>query len=1056
MRKSRAEQDWSGSYYDQKNHFSVLKYGYDENGVLHFPQNYGIVLPSRMADPDYSITRTFGTNGRTQSIPFDIADAYASTIELNAGGASDTYDITMGVGAFVDVTVNDTDTSTQNSVSVNVRDSNLVNNIATFSDNSLILDYYTYVVFHDLIPVGLPNQVKYVSSFASSVHYVTSVFFQGNNFITFASGAPFAQTIVNLSAGAPPVTILADGQFYTSYIPYASFGLVSGVVFDGTLPVPGFATIPPTYTIDVQSNAGLLALNSVTTYGISINILANSGTVSVTKSGAYTGAFDGINVLGNTGVVNVDYETTGNAITAQVNVGGALQSVANVHGTINLAGLYGLTIDDSGDSGSPPSWLIASKYSQIGDLTFNYDFGYLYQAFWKSGSAVTLRDDIAASFLLRNLNGITTYPYFPFNWSPQSTFIYNYDGDTVADQLSNYFIGPAPPGTTTYGATNLPSGLTLNSTTGLLSGTIPFNSYTGSPYATRISATNGLYTREWTLEWNVGSAIYLDVPFYNPPYPINLDEAAYVSLDAISASDSLGRTPVVTVTGLPTGLVFNSETGVISGTVSAGASAHGPYEVDIRADDGMETADVVFPLIVSGIQLASTPIVQLNHNGDAVDFNLNATTTSGGTLTYSAAGLPDGIVLDTATGQISGTLDSNANTQSPFYVQVTFDDGYSSKSSYITWTVLPAGVMDEISLPTPADQANMVGDYVFFSADATSSLSLQLQFTVEGSPPGLSFTYDPAYLIGIGRAFLYGTVPAEAVSGSPYEVTLTATDGLYSASATFFWQITTTVQPPVLVGDYNGNGTVDAADYTVWRNALGQTGLTPFSGADGDGDGAVTQADYGVWKSHFGEVRPAAASALLGDYSHDGTVDAADYTVWRNSLGQTGLTPYSGADGDGNGQITPADYGVWKSHFGEMLLPGAGSSSGFAENQPLRVGAISAAARSTGGPEIVGLAEPAASTNQSPARPGNGATETSATFPATVKPLVKQGPAMRVGLHLQHDDALVAWLSSQSSAERGRRYGDSERSGDDQPADDSGDGWLNHVDAVFELVGSGV
>ena len=25
-------------------------------------------------------------------------------------------------------------------------------------------------------------------------------------------------------------------------------------------------------------------------------------------------------------------------------------------------------------------------------------------------------------------------------------------------------------------------------------------------------------------------------------------------------------------------------------------------------------------------------------------------------------------------------------------------------------------------------------------------------------------------------------------------------------------------------GDYNGNGVVDAADYTVWRDSLGQTG----------------------------------------------------------------------------------------------------------------------------------------------------------------------------------------------------------------------------------------
>ena len=53
-------------------------------------------------------------------------------------------------------------------------------------------------------------------------------------------------------------------------------------------------------------------------------------------------------------------------------------------------------------------------------------------------------------------------------------------------------------------------------------------------------------------------------------------------------------------------------------------------------------------------------------------------------------------------------------------------------------------------------------------------------------------------------------------------------------------------------GDYNGNGTVDAADYTVWRDNLGLTGgATPDVG-DGTGDGNVTSEDYEYWKARFG------------------------------------------------------------------------------------------------------------------------------------------------------------------------------------------------------------
>jgi autotransporter-associated beta strand protein len=51
-----------------------------------------------------------------------------------------------------------------------------------------------------------------------------------------------------------------------------------------------------------------------------------------------------------------------------------------------------------------------------------------------------------------------------------------------------------------------------------------------------------------------------------------------------------------------------------------------------------------------------------------------------------------------------------------------------------------------------------------------------------------------------------------------------------------------------LPGDYDENGTVDASDYTVWRNAMPSGDLA----ADGNFDGQVTEADYFIWKSSFG------------------------------------------------------------------------------------------------------------------------------------------------------------------------------------------------------------
>jgi hypothetical protein len=45
-------------------------------------------------------------------------------------------------------------------------------------------------------------------------------------------------------------------------------------------------------------------------------------------------------------------------------------------------------------------------------------------------------------------------------------------------------------------------------------------------------------------------------------------------------------------------------------------------------------------------------------------------------------------------------------------------------------------------------------------------------------------------------------------------------------------------------GDYDGNGTVDAADYVVWRKGVGV---------------APTPANYNLWQTHFGE--PASSGS---------------------------------------------------------------------------------------------------------------------------------------------------------------------------------------------------
>jgi hypothetical protein len=60
-----------------------------------------------------------------------------------------------------------------------------------------------------------------------------------------------------------------------------------------------------------------------------------------------------------------------------------------------------------------------------------------------------------------------------------------------------------------------------------------------------------------------------------------------------------------------------------------------------------------------------------------------------------------------------------------------------------------------------------------------------------------------------------------------------------------------------VAGDYNNDHVVNAADYVVWRNNLGQDIVLPNDTTSG----TVRQEDYAVWRSHFGMTSGSGAGA---------------------------------------------------------------------------------------------------------------------------------------------------------------------------------------------------
>jgi hypothetical protein len=67
------------------------------------------------------------------------------------------------------------------------------------------------------------------------------------------------------------------------------------------------------------------------------------------------------------------------------------------------------------------------------------------------------------------------------------------------------------------------------------------------------------------------------------------------------------------------------------------------------------------------------------------------------------------------------------------------------------------------------------------------------------------------------------------------------------------FELTLDAPPAGNNGDYNGDGTVDAADYVVWRASEGDQ-VAPGTAADGDGDGMIGPGDYQHWRARLGTV----------------------------------------------------------------------------------------------------------------------------------------------------------------------------------------------------------
>ncbi|SEP65238.1 Putative Ig domain-containing protein [Devosia sp. YR412] len=337
----------------------------------------------------------------------------------------------------------------------------------------------------------------------------------------------------------------------------------------------------------------------------------------------------------------------------------------------------------------------------------------------------------------------------------------------------------------------LPPGLSLNPTTGRISGTPT----SAGPYTFEIKATDSTTlsgTRSYTLNVQAAAVLVVDADIG----PITAWQPFDQSITVTGGTSPYSFT-IVSGT-LPTGITLDPATGQVSGTAPT-PGAHNLI-LDI-ADAAGDTVTVPLNLQVLAPTIAVTASIN-NHNfGQAATGTISAT---GGTAPYTYAvtsgALPNGVAIS-AGGAVSGT----ATTAGTFNIVLTATDAKNfTGTAPVAFTITPptltlSALPLEYMLTRPVTETVIAGGGTApYTLALTGNLPAGLSFNaatgaLTGTPTALgarSFTitatddfgftvartYNVETVTNIGTATLPGSLPA-ATADVAYTGTLTATGG---------------------------------------------------------------------------------------------------------------------------------------------------------------------------------------------------------------------------------------------------------------------------------------
>jgi len=335
----------------------------------------------------------------------------------------------------------------------------------------------------------------------------------------------------------------------------------------------------------------------------------------------------------------------------------------------------------------------------------------------------------------------------------------------------------------------LPSGLNLNSSTGFITGTPTVVQGATTYTITVTDSVPQTSSKTFTLTVEAPPAISTVLAVPTSALTIGVAASAFTP---VTATGGYGTLSYAIGTSLPGGLIFNTSTGVVSGTPTVISSSN-PYTVTVT-DTLSQLSSKTFSLSVSYPLLSTTQVIAtktITQNIDTASFTPVTYTGGYGAVAYSIApALPSGLAINTSTGLISGIAITSSTVA--LYTVTATDAAAQTSSKGFSLTVLPEP-------PPPAVVATLsTSSYSFVKNVAVTTFTPvvgsggkgTLSYSIDiGLPSGLTFIPTTGQILG---------TPTGTSNTTTYSVTVTDSIS-QTASKSFSIYVAPPPPPPALV-----------------------------------------------------------------------------------------------------------------------------------------------------------------------------------------------------------------------------------------------------------------